>query len=291
MRYTSYYRTNLDDHDNRFMNDPFGNYQQYRKGDLIIAQSKDPKATIRILKGIVTEPENYEKGETYITVVRCGYTQTYTVPTKLIVMHVPSIYPRFDELKTEILSMSSEDGKEYERLYNMYKIIDSAEYYIGDYIVCFHKTEDEYIGKFRPCLVTKLDIDAEGKLCYEATNIEGNTIRVYESDIMMKSTYEDYQRECREYETQRHKKSVEQLEEHNVTISNLEKTLHDLEGVVYKINGDLQTVNSSISMANDTGSIRIDDNVSYNRLDVLEDKHKKTEKLIKLGISLLLGGM
>ena len=44
-------------------------------------------------------------------------------------------------------------------------------------------------------------------------------------------------------------------------------------------------------MANDTGSIRIDDNVSYNRLDVLEDKHKKTEKLIKLCISLLLGGM
>lgn len=37
MRYTSYYRTNLDDRDNRFMNDPFGNYQQYRKGDLIIA--------------------------------------------------------------------------------------------------------------------------------------------------------------------------------------------------------------------------------------------------------------
>lgn len=273
------------------MNDPFGNYQKYRKGDLIIAQSKDPKATIRILKGIVTEPENYEKGETYITVTRCGYAQSFTVPTKLIVVHVPSIYPRFDELKTEILSMSSENAKEYEHLYKMYKIIDSAEYYIGDYIVCFYKTEDECFGKFRPCLITKLDIDAEGKLCYEATNIEGYTIRVYESDIMMRSTYEDYQRECREYEITRRNKSEVRLEEHTVTISNLEKSLHDLEGVVYKINGDLQTVNSSISTANDSGSIRIDDNVSYNRLDVLEDKHKKTEKLLKLGISLLLGGM
>lgn len=291
MRYTNYYRTNLEERDNRFMNDPFGNYQKYRKGDLIIAQSKDPKAIIRILKGIVTEHENYERGENYITVMRCGYAQTYTVPTNLIVIHVPSIYPRFEELKAEMLSMSSEDGKEYECLYNMYKIIDRAEYYIGDYIVCFHKTEDDCFGKFRPCLVTKLDIDTDGKLCYEVTNVEGDTIRVYESDIMMRSTLEDYQRECREYEISRHKKSEVRLEEHNVTISNLEKNLHDLEGVVYKINGDLQAVNSSISMTNDTGSIRIDDTVSYNRLDVLEEKHKKTEKLVKLGISLLLGGI
>lgn len=291
MRYTSYYRTSEEERDNRFMNDPFGNYQKYRKGDLIIAQSKDPKATIRILKGIVTEPENYEKGETYITVTRCGYAQSFTVPTKLIVVHVPSIYPRFDELKTELLSMSSEDGKEYERIYNIYKTIDNAEYYIGDYIVCFYKTTDDWIGKFRPSLVTKLDIDTEGKLYYEVTTVEGNTIRVYESDIMMRSTYEDYQREYKEYQISRHKKSEEQIEEHKVTISNLEKSLHDLEGVVYKINGDLQSVNSSISTVNDTGSIRIDDNVSYNRLDVLEEKHKKTEKLLKLGISLLLGGM
>ena len=267
------------------------NYIHYREGDLIIAQSKDPKATIRILKGIVNRGDRYESGENVVSVKRCGYEQTYSVPTKLIVVHVPAIYPRFDELKAELLSMGSEDGKEYERLYNMYKIIDNAEYYIGDFIVCFYKTEDDCFGKFRPCLVTKLDLDAEGKLRYEATNIEGDTIWVYESDIMMRSTYEDYQRECREYEISRHKKSEEQLEEHNVTISNLEKSLHDLEGVVYKINGDLQTVNSSISTANDSGCIRIDDNVSFNRLDVLEDKHKKTEKLVKLGISLLLGGM
>lgn len=291
MRYTSYYRTSKEERDNRFMNDPFGNYQKYRKGDLIIAQSKDPKATIRILKGIITEHENYKSGETYITVLRCGYTQTYTVPTKLIVVHVPSIYPRFDELKTELLSMSSEDGKEYERIYNIFKTIDNAKYYIGDYILCSYKITDDYVGNFRPCLVTKLDIDTEGELYYEVSTIEGNTIRVYESNIMMRSTYEDYQRECREYEISRHKKSEVQLEEHKVTISNLEKNLHDLEGVVYKINGDLQSVNSSIVTVNDTGSIRIDDNVSYNRLDVLEEKHKKTEKLLKLGISLLLGGM
>jgi len=291
MRYTSYYRTSQEEYDNKLMNDPFGNYQKYRRGDLIIAQSKDPKAIIRILKGIVTEPENYERGETNITVMRCGYAQTYTVPTKLIVVHVPSIYPRFDELKTELLSMSSEDGKEYECIYNIFKTIDNAEYYIGDYILCFYKTSDDWLGKFRPSLVTKLDIDSEGKLCYEVTTVEGDTIRVYESDIMMRSTYEDFQRECREYEINRHKKSEERLEEHNVTISNLEKSLHDLEGVVYKINGDLQSVNSSISMANDGGSVQIDDNVSYNRLDVLEEKHKKTEKLLKLGISLLLGGM
>ena len=242
---------------------------------------------------MLLENVRYEKGETNITVMRCGYAQTYTVPTKLIVVHVPTIYPRFDELKTELLSMSSEDGKEYERIYNIYKTIDNAEYYIGDYIVCFYKTTDDWIGKFRPCLITKLDIDAEGKLRYEATNIEGYTIWVYESDIMMRSTYEDYQRECREYEISRHNKSEEQIEEHKVTISNLEKSLHDLEGVVYKINGDLQSVNSSISIstANDGGCVRIDDNVSYNRLDVLEEKHKKTEKLLKLGISLLLGGM
>lgn len=267
------------------------NYIHYREGDLVIAQSKEKNASIKILKGIVIKGDRYEDGGNYVTVKRCGYEQTYTVPTKLIVVHVPYIYPRFEELKAEMLSISSENGKEYERLYNMYKTIDSAEYYIGDYIVCLYKTEDEYIGKFRPCLVTKLDIDGDGKLCYEVSNIEGDTIRVYESDIMMSSTYEEYQRECREYEVRRHKKSEEQLEEHNVTISNLEKTLHDLEGVVYKINGDLQTVNSSISTANDTGCIRIDDNVSYNRLDVLEEKHKKTEKLVKLGISLLLGGI
>lgn len=267
------------------------NYIHYQEGDLIIAQSREKNASIKILKGIVNRGDRYDSGENVVSVKRCGYEQTYMVPTKLIVVHVSSIYPRFEELKAELLSMSSEDGKEYERLYNMYKAFDSAEYYIGDYIVCFYKTEDDCFGKFRPCLITKLDLDAEGKLRYAATNIEGETMWVYESDIMMRSTYEDYQREYREYEIDRHKKSVEQLEEHNVTISNLEKSLHDLEGVVYKINGDLQTVNSSISTANDSGCIRIDDNVSYNRLDVLEEKHKKTEKLVKLSISLLLGGI
>ena len=54
------------------------------------------------------------------------------------------------------------------------------------------------------------------------------------------------------------------------------------------INGDLKSSNSAVY---DNGCVRIDDSVFYNRMDVLEKKHKKTEKLLKLGISLLLGGI
>lgn len=135
----------------------------------------------------------------------------------------------------------------------------------------FYKTKGDCIGAFRPGLVTKLNIDTEGKLYYEVTNIEGDTMRVYESDIRVKSTYEDYQKERREYEIYSHNKSEEQLEEHNENISNIEKNLHELESVVNK-----NVVNTT---------------VSYDRLDILEEKYKKTEKLLKLGISLLLGGI
>lgn len=291
MRYTSYYRTNLDDRDNRFMNDPFGNYQQYRKGDLIIAQSKDPKATIRILKGIITEPENYEKGETYITVVRCGYTQTYTVPTKLIVMHVPSIYPRFDELKTEILSMSSEDGEDYKRLYNVYKMYDTAKYHIGDYVTAYYKTETDYVGKFRPCIVTAIDISDNGTICYDVTTVEDKTMQISESDIFLDSSQEEYQQERREYKRSRQEASEVRIANHDASISNIETTIHDLESVVAKLQGDLQVTNNSINTANTGGVIRISDDVQFNRLDVLEEKQRKTQKLVKLGLSLLLGGM
>ena len=63
-----------------------------------------------------------------IAVKRCGYEQTYAVPINSIVVHVPCTYPKFEQVKAEMLSMSSEDGKEYEHLYNMYKTIDNAKY-------------------------------------------------------------------------------------------------------------------------------------------------------------------
>ena len=190
------------------------NYVHYQEGDLIIAQAREKNVSNRILKGIVIEGDRYSDGWNIVTVKRCGYERIYTIPTNLIIVHVSSIYPRFDEFKTEILSMSSEDGKDYEHLYDTYKIIDNAEYCIGD--------------------------------------------------------------------------SKQQLEEHKITISNLEKSISDLESVVYKINGDLKSSNSAVY---DNGCVRIDDSVFYNRMDVLEKKHKKVEKLLKLGISLLLGGI
>ena len=160
--------------------------------------------------------------------------------------------------------MSSEDGKEYERLYNIYKITDNAKYCIGDFIYT-----DE------PCLVTKLDVDSNGKLCYEATNIEGDTIRVYESDIKASSTYEDYQRERRKYEISLNEKSEEQHDATNVTIPNTVASLCD----------------STVELSDDSISHNTVDSVSHNTFDLLENKHKKTEKLLKLGIALFLGGI
>ena len=243
---------------NMYMDDQYnpytaGNHIHYQEGDLIIAESKEKNASIKILKGIVIEGERYTDSRNIVTVKRIDDEQPYTIPTKLIIVHIPSIYYRFNEFKNEILSMSSEDGKEYERLYNIYKKTDNAKYYIGDFIY----TDG-------PCLVTKLDVDSKGKLYYEATNIKGDTIRVYESDIKASSTYEDYQRERRKYEISINKKSEEQ---HNVTISNVETSLCD------------------------SGVETIDDSISYNRVDSLEEKHKKTEKILKLGIALLLGGI
>lgn len=241
------------------MNDQYNpytanNYIYCEEGDLIIAESKEKNASIKILKGIVIEGirHTYTWGD-IVTVKRLEDEKIYTIPAKLIIVRVPSIYYRFDEFKNEILSMSSEDGKEYERLYNVYKITDNAKYYIGDFI---------YVSG--PCLVTKLDVDNKGKLYYEATNIEGDTIRVYESDIKEKSTYEDYQRERKEYEISLNEKSEEQ---HDVIVSNIETSLCD------------------------SGVETIDDSISYNRFDSLDNKHKKTEKLLKLGITLLLGGV
>ena len=73
----------------------------------------------------------------------------------------------------------------------------------------------------------------------------------------------------------RHKKSEETIEEHNIVENN----------------NDLQATNSYITSTVDSTYDRIDNNVSYNRLDILEEKHKKMEKIVKLGISLLLGGI
>lgn len=190
------------------------NYVHYQEGDLIIAQAREKNVSNRILKGIVIEGDRYTDSGNIVTVKRCGYERIYTIPVNLIIVHVSSIYPRFDEFKAEILSMSSEDGKDYEHLYDTYKIIDNAE----------------------------------------------DRIRY----------------------------SEQQLDEHKKTISNLEKSISDLESVVYKINGDLKSSNSAVY---DNGCVRIDDSVFYNRIDVLEKKHKKTEKLLKLGVSILLGGI
>ena len=238
-----------------------GNHIHYQEGDLIIAESKEKNASIKILKGIIIEGERYADSRNIVTVKRIDDDRTYTIPTKLIIVHVPSIYYRFNEFKNEILSMSSEDGKEYERLYNAYKTTDNAKYCIGD-----------FIDADGPCLVTKLDVDSEGKLCYEVTNIKGDTIRVYESDIKASSTYEDYQRERRKYEISINEKSEEQ---HDVIVSNIETPLCD----------------SVVEAIDDSISHNIVDGVSHNTFDSLEDKHKKTEKLLKLGIALFLGGI
>lgn len=246
------------------------NYIQYRKGDLIIAQSNVKNVSINILKGIVLNSNN---GGNIIAVKRCGYEQTYAVPINSIVVHVPCTYPRFEEVKAEMLSTSSEDGKDYEHLYNIYKIIDNSKYYVGDYI--FYNTEDDCTKKVRTALITKLNIDSDDNIYYELINTEGDNIRVYESDIVKRSTYEDFQRECKEFEISNHKKSEEPIEEHNIAENN----------------NDLQTTNSYITSSVDSTYDRIDNNVSYNRLDTLEEKYKKAEKLVKLGISLLLGGI
>ena len=260
--YNSYnlYNTCMDDQYNPYnmhnIYNPYtaGNHIHYQEGDLIIAESKEKNTSFKILKGIVIEGERYIDSRNIVNVKRLEDEKIYTIPANLIIVCVPSIYYRFDEFKAEILSMSSEDGKEYERLYNIYKKTDNAKYYIGDFIY----TDG-------PCLVTKLDVDSKGKLYYEATNIEGNTIRVYESDIKASSTYEDYQRERKEYEIGLNEKSEEQ---YDAIVSNIETPLCD----------------SSVET--------IDDSISYNnRFDSLEEKHKKTEKLLKLGIALLLGGI
>ena len=258
-----------------------GNHIHYQEGDLIIAESKGKNASIKILKGIIIEGvrSTYTWGD-IVTVRRLEDEQIYTIPTKLIIVHVPSIYYRFDEFMSEILSMSSDDGKEYERLYTIYKTTDNAKYCIGD-----------FIDADGPCLVTKLDVDSEGKLCYEVTNIKGDTIRVYESDIKASSTYEDYQRERRKYEISLNEKSEEQYDATNVTIPNTVASLCD---------SGVETIDDSISHNTvdnvsyntvDNVSHNTVDNVSHNVVDSLENKHKKTEKLLKLGIALFLGGI
>ena len=260
------------------MNDQYNpyianNYIYCEEGDLIIAESKEKNASIKILKGIVIEGirRTYTWGD-IVTVKRLEDDQIYTIPAKLIIVRIPSIYYRFDEFKAEILSMSSEDGKYYEQLYNIYKTTDNAKYYIGD-----------FVDANGPCLVTKLDVDSNGKLYYEATNIEGDTIKVYESDIKTKSTYDDYQQARREYEISCNKKSEEQYDTTDATIPDTVTPLYDS---VVEIIDDGVSHNTV-----DNVSHNAFDNVSHNTVDSLEDKHNKAKKLFKLGIALLLGGI
>ena len=257
------------------MNDQYNtyttnNYRYCDRGDLIIAESKEKNASIKILKGIIIEGERYADSRNIVTVKRIDDDRTYTIPTKLIIVHIPSIYYRFDEFMSEILSMSSEDGKEYERLYNIYKITDNAKYYVGD-----------FVDTDGPCLVTKLDVDSKGKLYYEATNIEGDTIKLYESDIKAKSTYNVYQQARREYEISCNKKSEEQ---YDVTIPDNVTPLYD---------SDVEIIDDGVSYntAIDGISRNTSDNVPHNTFDSLEDKYNKTKRLLKLGIALLLGGI
>ena len=268
------------------MNDQYNpytanNYRYSEEGDLIIAESKEKNTSFKILKGIIIEGirHTYTWGD-IVTVKRFEDEKIYTIPANLIIVCVPFIYYRFDEFKAEILSMSSDDGKEYERLYNIYKTTDNAKYCIGDFI--------DVDG---PCLVTKLDIDSEGKLYYEATNIEGDTIRVYESDIKASSTYEDYQRERRKYEISLNEKSEEQYDATNVTIPNTVAPLCDSVGEIIDDSISHNAVDNVSYNTVDNVSYNTVDNVSHNVVDSLENKHKKTEKLLKLGIALFLGGI
>ena len=261
-RYNQHNLYNMNDQYNPYT---ANNYRYSEEGDLIIAESKEKNTSFKILKGIIIEGirHTYTWGD-IVTVRRLEDEQMYTIPTKLIIVHIPSIYYRFDEFMSEILSMSSDDGKYYERLYNIYKTTDNAKYYIGD-----------YVDANGPCLVTKLDVDSKGKLYYEATNIEGNTIKLYESDIKATSTYNDYQQARREYEISCNKKLEEQYDASNVNIPDSVTSLCD----------------SEVEIINDGVSNKAVDNVSYNTFDSLEDKHNKTKKLLKLGIALLLGGI
>lgn len=141
MNYNSYNPYNAYNLYNVYNQYSANNYIHYQEGDLIIAQSKEDNVSLKLLKGIVIEGESKD-GRNIITVKRYGVDKTYSVPTKLIIVHIPYSYPRFEEFKSEILSMSSEDGKEYERLYNIYKATDNAKYCLGDYILCFIRLKE-----------------------------------------------------------------------------------------------------------------------------------------------------
>ena len=246
---------------------------------------------MKVLKGIVTFKDAYEYSDSRIKVQAVGTDNIYTLNTNLICVHIPATYPRFNEITMEISTMSYEDGEDYKHLYNVYKMYDNAKYHIGDYVTSYYKTETDCIGKFRSCVVANVDIDDNGTICYDVITIEDKTLRIPESDIYLDSSREEYQQECREYKRSRQEASEVRIANHDASISNIETSIHDLESVVAKLQGDLQGTNNSINTANSGGVITISDDVRFNRLDVLEEKQRKTQKLVKLGISLLLGGI
>ena len=107
------------------------------------------------------------------------------------------------------------------------------------------------------------------------------------------------QRERRKYEISRNKKLEEQYDATNVTKPDTVASLCDSGGEIIDDSISHNAVdNVSYNVVDNVSHNAVDnvshntvDNVSYNVVDSLENKHKKTEKLLKLGIALFLGGI
>ena len=260
MRYTESYYTKHKD---------YANFTKYRTGDFVVAVSNDKYAKMKVLKGIVTFKEAYEYSDSRIKVQAIGTDNIYTLNTNLICVHIPTTYPRFNELTMEISTMSSENRQDYENIYNCYKLIDASVYSIGDYV-----QTASWAKVFDYGIITDIGLNStKDDLLYTINTIH-NGIQYFRSSDIVKSTFADYSNEKEAYDNSSKFKIDEKLQDTSAHIRDLESQIYDLKGVI-------TATNSCISI----------DSGGYTRLDELEEKQRKTQKLVKLGISLLLGGI
>ena len=241
-----------------------GNTRTYQTSEIVIAENS--KGTILI--GLVVKNKGYINGDTVYS-VKDFSGQVWDVQAKLIKWSLPLTSPCYEEFLTEIKATTKRSVAEYKDIYFKMLTLKNALYYPGDYVY-IGSLDDYGIIKSVGCSYDNLSAE------YVISTIHNND-KICIENAIRKATYEEYKRA---YDSMNFTQPNEHLAKAIYQIEKLDEQVNYLMGESIKNRDDIKsitTVDQKISLADDC---------CIPKLDSLEDRFKKHEKLTKLLIAL-----
>lgn len=241
-----------------------GNTRTYQIDELVIAEGKNHK----ILIGIVKKNKGFINKDVYYAVEDFNGV-SWDVPYSLIKWSLPKYSDCYNEFINEVKFTPKNSVKEYKDFYFELLTIHNAKFNVGDY-VHIPSLNDFGIIKQLGCASDKVTPE------YIVSTIHNSDKFVIEPHII-KSTYSDYRYA---YDTMNFKQPNEHIAEAKYQIERLEEQVNYLMGESIKARDDIKsisTVDQKVILSHDC---------CIPQVDILEDKFKKHEKRMKLLVAL-----